>query len=319
MGGSLHRGDVVRRASASLSSKAWRWLIACGLCLAAVAGVWSLARRPVAPQASPALMPAARPIEAVAALGQLEPAGDVRRLAAPLGGFGGTPRVAVLKVREGDQVKLGQVLAEFDNRAKILADLAAVQARLETLDIQLRMQRREVIRYQEAAVVGASSLVDLEGEQEELVKFEGNRREALAELRGLEADLADSELKSPIDGVVLRVHTRVGERPGSDGVLEVGANQTMEALIEVYESDVSRVSIGQVVRLISENGGFKGSLMGRVERISPQVRQRKVLSTDPTGDADARVVEVRVSLDPSSALQVKRLTGMKVIARFKPS
>ncbi|MDP6309728.1 MAG: HlyD family efflux transporter periplasmic adaptor subunit [Prochlorococcus sp.] len=290
-----------------------------GLCLAAVAGVWSLTRRPVAPQASPALLPAARPIEAVAALGQLEPAGDVRRLAAPLGGFGGTPRVAVLKVREGDQVKLGQVLAEFDNRAKILADLAAVQARLETLDIQLRMQRREVIRYQEAAVVGASSLVDLEGEQEELVKFEGNRREALAELRGLEADLADSELKSPIDGVVLRVHTRVGERPGSDGVLEVGANQTMEALIEVYESDVSRVSIGQVVRLISENGGFKGSLMGRVERISPQVRQRKVLSTDPTGDADARVVEVRVSLDPSSALQVKRLTGMKVIARFKPS
>ncbi|HGY5549881.1 MAG TPA: HlyD family efflux transporter periplasmic adaptor subunit [Prochlorococcus sp.] len=287
--------------------------------MAAVAGVWSLTRRPVAPQASPALLPAARPIEAVAALGQLEPAGDVRRLAAPLGGFGGTPRVAVLKVREGDQVKLGQVLAEFDNRAKILADLAAVQARLETLDIQLRMQRREVIRYQEAAVVGASSLVDLEGEQEELVKFEGNRREALAELRGLEADLADSELKSPIDGVVLRVHTRVGERPGSDGVLEVGANQTMEALIEVYESDVSRVSIGQVVRLISENGGFKGSLMGRVERISPQVRQRKVLSTDPTGDADARVVEVRVSLDPSSALQVKRLTGMKVIARFKPS
>ncbi|MFL0744752.1 MAG: HlyD family efflux transporter periplasmic adaptor subunit [Prochlorococcus sp.] len=290
-----------------------------GLCLAAVAGVWSLTRRPVAPQASPALLPAARPIEAVAALGQLEPAGDVRRLAAPLGGFGGTPRVAVLKVREGDQVKLGQVLAEFDNRAKILADLAAVQARLETLDIQLRMQRREVIRYQEAAVVGASSLVDLEERQEELVKFEGNRREALAELRGLEADLADSELKSPIDGVVLRVHTRVGERPGSDGVLEVGANQTMEALIEVYESDVSRVSIGQVVRLISENGGFKGSLMGRVERISPQVRQRKVLSTDPTGDADARVVEVRVSLDPSSALQVKRLTGMKVIARFKPS
>ncbi|MFL0734338.1 MAG: HlyD family efflux transporter periplasmic adaptor subunit [Prochlorococcus sp.] len=290
-----------------------------GLCLAAVAGVWSLTRRPVAPQASPALLPAARPIEAVAALGQLEPAGDVRRLAAPLGGFGGTPRVAVLKVREGDQVKLGQVLAEFDNRAKILADLAAVQARLETLDIQLRMQRREVIRYQEAAVVGASSLVDLEERQEELVKFEGNRREALAELRGLEADLADSELKSPIDGVVLRVHTRVGERPGIDGVLEVGANQTMEALIEVYESDVSRVSIGQVVRLISENGGFKGSLMGRVERISPQVRQRKVLSTDPTGDADARVVEVRVSLDPSSALQVKRLTGMKVIARFKPS
>ena len=319
MGGSLHRGDVVRRSLSSLNSKTWLWLLAAGLCLALITWVWSLTRRPAAPPVSPALTPAARPIEAVAALGQLEPAGDVRRLAAPMGGFGGTPRVAVLMVREGDQVKRGQVLAEFDSRPKILADLRAVQARLETLDVQLRMQKREVTRYQEAAVVGAASLVDLEERQEELVKLEGNRREALAERRGLEADLADSELKSPIDGVVLRVHTRVGERPDSDGVLEVGANQTMEALIEVYESDVNRVNIGQIVSLTSENGGFKGSLRGRVERISPQVRQRKVLSTDPTGDADARVVEVRVSLDPSSADQVKRLTGMKVIARFQPS
>jgi len=56
-----------------------------------------------------------------------------------------------------------------------------------------------------------------------------------------------------------------------------------------------------------------------VLRISPQVRQRRVLSTDPTGDADARVVEVRVRLAPESAARVSRLAGMKVIARFKPS
>ncbi|KZR60704.1 Multidrug resistance protein MdtA [Prochlorococcus marinus str. MIT 1327] len=319
MGGSIHRGDLVRGSTSPLSSKTWRWLITGGICLVVAIGVWSLTRRPETPQESAVLVPAARPIEAVAALGQLEPAGDVRRLAAPASGFGGTPRVAKLSVREGDAVKRGQVLAEFDNRPKTFADLAAVQARLETLEVQLRMQRREVTRYQKAALVGASSLVDLEEKQEELVKIDGQRREALAEISGLEADLADSQLKSPLDGVVLRVHTRVGERPGSDGVMEVGANQTMEALIEVYESDVNRVNVGQVVRLTSENGGFDGTLMGRVERISPQVRQRNVLSTDPTGDADARVVEVRVSLDQNSAARVRSLAGMKVIARFQPS
>ena len=52
--------------------------------------------------------------------------------------------------------------------------------------------------------------------------------------------------------------------------------------------------------------------------ISPQVRQRRVLSTDPTGDADSRVVEVRVKLDNASAKKVSHLTGMKVIARFLP-
>ena len=60
------------------------------------------------------------------------------------------------------------------------------------------------------------------------------------------------------------------------------------------------------------------TLRGQVNLISPQVRQRRVLSTDPTGDADSRVIEVRVKLDDSSAEKVSNLTGMKVIARFQP-
>ena len=69
--------------------------------------------------------------------------------------------------------------------------------------------------------------------------------------------------------MVLKIHSRVGERPGSDGVMEVGASQSMEALVEVYESDINRISIGQSVTLISENGGFKGTLEGRVEANHP--------------------------------------------------
>ena len=56
---------------------------------------------------------------------------------------------------------------------------------------------------------------------------------------------------------------------------------------------------------------FEGRLTGRVERISPQVRQREVLSTNPTGDADARVVEVQVSLDRDSARRVASLAGLE--------
>lgn len=268
--------------------------------------------KPVAPSAE-----AVRPPEAVAALGQLEPAGDVRRLAAPVSGFGGTPRVAELLVREGDPVAQGDVLARFDSRPQILADLDAVREKLRTLDIEIQMQKREVSRYAAAAREGAAALVLLEDKQDEQVRLEGERREALARQRKLRADLADSELRSPIDGVVLKLHSRVGERPDDDGVLEVGASQRMEALIEVYESDVNRIRLGQPVALVSENGGFSGRLSGEVVRISPQVRQRRVLSTDPTGDADARIVEVRVRLSPESAAKVSRLAGMKVIARFQ--
>ncbi len=289
-----------------------------GLALLLGGTAWMLMRRPSTHSQAP-LVSTSRAIEAVAALGQLEPAGDVRRLAAPVSGFGGTPRVADLKVREGDLVAQGQVLAVFDSRPHILADLSGVKARLQTLEVEIKMQEREVSRYRKAALEGATPLVLLDEKQDELNKLKGEREETLAQRSALEADLLDSQLKSPIDGVVLRVHTRVGERSANEGVLEVGDTERMEALIEVYESDIARVEIGQEVTLTSENGGFKGTLKGFVERISPQVRQRKVLSTDPTGDADARVVEVRVILFPEFASRVSHLTGMKVIARFQPS
>jgi HlyD family secretion protein len=43
-----------------------------------------------------------------------------------------------------------------------------------------------------------------------------------------------------------------------------------------------------------------------------------VLSTDPSGDADARVVQVWVRLDPESARRVSSLAGLKVIGRLQP-
>ena len=290
-------------------------LLTGGLGLAVGLGLLQLTRRQAAVQPQ-VPSPVVRAPEAVAALGQLSPAGDVRRLAAPISGFGGTPRVAELLVSEGESLQKGQVLARFDNRPQIQADLAGVQARLRTLTAEIKLQVREVQRYAKAAQVGAAALVLLDEKRDELLRLQGEQQQAEAEKRKLMADLANSELRSPLDGVVLRIHTREGERPGVDGVIEVGASQAMEALVEVYESDINRVRVGQPVALISENGGFKGTLSGSVLAISPQVRQRQVLSTDPTGDADARIVEVRVKLDPQSAQRVRSLAGMKVIARF---
>ncbi|WP_438982840.1 HlyD family efflux transporter periplasmic adaptor subunit [Vulcanococcus sp.] len=295
------------------------WMLAgagVGLVLIAVAVGRRLSQPgPSAIQPAPLSTPR---LEAVSALGTLQPAGDVRRLAAPSSAMGGSPRLLTLQVEEGQRVKQGELLATFDNRPRLMADLAAVTARIDSLRVQIGMQRREVERYQSAASSGAAALVLLEEKKDELVKLDGQLREAQAQRKGIQVDLADSELRAPLSGTVLKVHSRVGERPGADGVLELGAGDQMEAVAEVYESDINRVKLGQTVKLVSENGGFSGSLQARVIRISPQVRQRAVLSTDPTGDADARVVEVRLSLDSADASKVRDLAGLKVIARFNP-
>ena len=257
-------------------------------------------------------------IDAVAALGQLNPLGEVRKLAAPNSGKGGTPRLSKLFIGEGDSVNKEQILAVFDNRPKLEANLKSAQANLNILMSEISIKKREINRYQTLVDKGAVARIVLDKMKDDLSISETRILKLKSAIDAIEVDLEQTQLKSPIDGIVLQILVREGERPNSSGVINVGANQLMEALIEVYESDIDRVQIGQAVDLISENGGFDGSLRGQVSLISPQVRQRRVLSTDPTGDADSRVVEVRVKLDNASAKKVSHLTGMKVIARFLP-
>jgi HlyD family secretion protein len=276
-----------------------------------------LARPGAAPGPAAALVPARQ--EGVAALGRLDPRGDVRKLAAPSGGNGGGPRIAVLLVKEGDAVQAGQLLARFDSRPGLMADRSKLTSRIANLDRRLVLQNRDIARYRQLSRTGAYPSGELEGRETRLLELQALRADAQAELQRVEAELALTELRAPIAGTVLRLNAREGERPtDTDGVLELGASAQMEALVEVYESDIGRVRIGQAVSLVSENGGFQGSLAGRVIRINPQVRQRQLLATDPTGDADARIVEVRVSLDAADSRRVSNLTGLKVIARLQP-
>jgi HlyD family secretion protein len=295
------------------------WISAAALLLlvgAAAGRLLLLPRTPAARPAQPLAEP--RPIEAVAALGRLDPRGQIRHVAAPISGIGGSPRITRLLVREGQAVAAGQLLAEFDTAPKLQAERRLLLARISNLDSRLSLQRRDIERYRRLASSGAIASADLDTRETDLLALQGQLLEARAELETIETELLLTELRAPIAGTVLRLHAREGERPGEDGVLDLGASHRMEALVEVYESDIARVRLGQAVSLTSEHGGFSGTLQGQVLRISPQVRQREVLSTDPTQDADARIVEVRVALDPDSAQRVRALSGLKVIARFQP-
>ena len=257
-------------------------------------------------------------IRGVAALGQLIPEGEVRQLASPISQFGSFPRVQEILVKEGDYVTEGSILAIFENYKKLQSDLLKKQKLIETNQKEITLKKDQIKRYRSAVEQNAYSVVLLTQKEDELLKLEKQKIINKADKKSIEIDLFNSKLRSPIDGYILSINTRAGERSNSEGILEIGASQKMQALIEVYESDIDRVFLDQNVELISENGGFDETLIGKVIRINPQVKQRKVLSTDPTGDADARIIKVLVSLDDKSILRVKSFAGMKVIAKFIP-
>ena len=258
------------------------------------------------------------PIIAVAALGQLSPSGEIRQLAAPISNFGSSPRIVEILVSEGDFVKKGDILAIFENREKLIADLERNDNLINVINDEINLKKEQIKRYELALSKDAYSFVQLSQRKDELLKLQKQKINYIANKKILEIDLFNSKLRSPIDGFILEINTRVGERPKNEGILDIGSSQEMEALIEVYESDIDRVFISQNVELRSENGGFQKTLKGKVIRISPQVKQRRVLSTDPTGDADSRIIEVLVELDKESRDVVKNFAGMKVIAKFIP-
>lgn len=274
----------------------------------------SLARQPKLGQ-TVSRDPASAP---VTALGRLEALGDTRRLAAPSGPMGQSPRVSSLLVEKGDSVLQGQVLATFDSRIDVEADRAVAAATLDTLQQRLGLLRQDLDRYAALQRAGAVSEQDLEQRRLRVLEVEQQLVQARAQLRREYVRLPLTELRAPFDGTVLDIHARTGERPGEKGVLELASSAGVEAVLEVYESDIGRIRPDQTVEMRSENGGFTGRLIGRVMRIDPVVRQRAVLSTDPTANTDARIVEVRVSLNPVDADRVRRLLGLKLIAKVKP-
>ena len=257
-------------------------------------------------------------ITAVAALGQLSPAGEIRQLAAPISQFGSSPRITEILVTEGDFVKKGDILAIFENREKLISDLKKKDDLIKTVNLEIELKKEQIKRYELALEKNVYSYVHLLERKDELLKLQKQNIINIGDKKNIEIDLFNSKLRSPIDGFILAINSRVGERPKNEGIVDIGSNQNMEALIEVYESDIDRVFISQNVELRSENGGFQKILNGNVIRISPQVKQRKVLSTDPTGDADSRIIEVLVKLDKESIDLVQNFAGMKVIAKFIP-
>jgi HlyD family secretion protein len=88
----------------------------------------------------------------------------------------------------------------------------------------------------------------------------------------------------------------------------------MYAIAEVYETDIIRVKKGQATTITSEYGGFTGELKGNVSHVALQIGKAKLGQDqqNPNTDVNARVVEVKVRLNPADSTKVAALTGMQV-------
>lgn len=139
--------------------------------------------------------------------------------------------------------------------------------------------------------------------------------QAQAAVATAQAELDRSYIKSPQAGRIIKVLTRPGEVVSSnDGIVRIGQTSQMYAVAEVYESDINKVQLGQQVLVTSS--AIPDDLTGTVESIGLEVERQEVVNTDPTANIDAKVVEVKIKLDPESGQKVAGLTNLQVKVRI---
>lgn len=90
-----------------------------------------------------------------------------------------------------------------------------------------------------------------------------------------QAELEDLYVRVPVEGQILKINTRVGEQVNtSEGIVELAQTNQMYAIAEVYETDISKVRMGQRATVVSENGGFKDEVEGTVDHIGLQIGKK---------------------------------------------
>ena len=139
--------------------------------------------------------------------------------------------------------------------------------------------------------------------------------QAIAAVQQAKAQLDLATVRAPQAGVVLELHTRPGELIASDGIVELGSTQQMTALLEVYETDIGKVKLGQPTKLFADSR--PEPLLGKVIEIGVKIKRQNVVNSDTSSNIDARIVEVRVQLDPASIQQVAGLTNLQVTGEIQ--
>lgn len=229
-------------------------------------------------------------IETVSASGKVQPEIEVK-LSAEVSG-----EVVELLVKEGDVVKKGQLLCKvrpdvlksgFDRAVASLnsqkASLASTQQQLKQVEANFANISARYKRNQELfakKVISAAEFDAVKAEYEgSKASLESTRQNVIASRFGVEqsnavvkeagANLAKTTINAPVDGVISKLSIELGDRilgtsqmAGTE-IMRISNLSSMEVSVDVNESDINRVSVGDLADIevdAFQNQKFKGEV-----------------------------------------------------------
>ena len=293
----------------SLIRRTRPWLIGAAVVGAGLFG-WSTLRPKPTPK------PQAPLVREITGLGRLTPEGGLVNLSIPAGSIGGSEVVDRWYVGEGDGVQKDQLLARLSSWEQLQASVREAKAKLQASEALLPSLVFSQNRARELFREGGISEQDLGQLQANVVSKQAEIESARAALAKAETQLSAAEVRSPLNGAVIRIFSWPGMKETDQGLALLGRTDRMQAWAQIFQTDVNRLSIGQSALVTAETGGFNGPIKATLSSIISQVSERDLFAITGNNDVNARVVLVKLDLDPNERQKVERLSGLNVLVRF---
>ena len=220
-----------------------------------------------------------------------------------------------LDVHEKDTVHRGDIIAIIradDTRAA----LNESRARVAEADADIRLFELESTRARNLWEQAVGSKQAWEKADRDLDAAKARRASALAEVQRLDATLAKTIVKAPIDGTVVARSVDIGQRIENGQAIVTLANLSRTRVeAEIDEFDAARVKLGAPATIMAE--GFDSSWRGTIEEIPDTVVSRRLKPQDPSKPIDTRVLLVKIALDESSPLKLGQRVEVQIAVNRK--
>lgn len=263
-----------------------------------------------------------QPPYAAVARGRIDVEGGLVRVGAAVDGT-----VARVAVRDGDQVKKGQALIEFNPAAAQLAvdaadaELRQTQAQERVLRSRLPGLKQRAQRLAEAAAGGAIDGQAADDARNAVAQAEAEATAAQAavdvarqKLRAAQWTLERQQVRAPVDGEIVGLEVQVGNAvTAQTEMLRLLPKRRLIVRAEVNEAYVAALKTGMQAEIVEESAPSGTPIPARLERIG-SVFQVMSPGDDPQERISRRGVESLLSIENPEKLRV----GQRVLVRFLP-
>lgn len=208
----------------------------------------------------------------------------------PIGDAGAAGRIDKVYVQVGDRVRKGQILAQIDDSVLVpqVNELAAALARARA---QAALSAAEYRRARAIGPQGGLSVQNIEQTQATAAMDTANVKMVAAQLAQKRADLALTRVVTPVPGIVLTRNAEVGQvaSPGGPALFTIEDGGRVELVGQVAEQDLSALKVGQKASVYLV--GYPRPFPGHIWLLGATI------------DAQNRLGQVRIALDPNPALR----------------